>query len=271
LNEFSALNQFNHFKAKPMKTTLPNYNIFLALLVFVFIFSSCDKKDSDETEPMLACKLTQVGYQYSEPDIIEYNAKGYVSKLAYSSDDYMLFIYDSNNRLTKLEEYDDNELYYYATYTYNGNNPSKVEWYSADGTKEDTETLKYDAQNRIIEIVDEWGGYTRKTTFTYNGQGNVEKRERFDSNGTLYSRVSYTNYDDKHRPYSALKGYADYYNGSSKNNPGTETFTYFENGQQKQGYVSSYAYTYNDKGFPATIVETYDGRTYTMSYSYQCN
>lgn len=256
-----------------MKTFLPN-NFILVLLAFLFVFSSCDKKDSDDVDPnagQAACKLTHVASGNDNPDIIEYNSKGFVSKVTFAGNDYMMFHYDSNNRLTKVEEYDNGELDYYATYSYTGNNISKVEWFSADGSREDTETIKYDAQNRIIEILDDYEGETNKTTFTYNNQGNIEKRERFDSDGIMYSRTSYTNYDDKHRPLSALRGYFDYYQGSSKNNPGRETYAYFYDGQQQGEFVSEYAYTYNDKGFPTKTVETYDGRTYITNFTYQCN
>lgn len=249
-------------------------NIFLVLLSFAFVFSACDKKDDDDATPNVgqdaACRMTQLVGDNSTPDVIEYNARGYVTKITSSGNDYILLHYDNNNRLTKMEEFDNGQLDSYSTYTYAGNNISKVNWFDDDNSSEGTETLKYDAQNRVVEILESYGSYAYKTVFTYNNQGNVEKREDSED-GVLYNRTVYANYDDKQRPWSALKGYPFYYDGSSKNNPGSETSVSVYEGQERPEDVTTYTYTYNDKGFPTKIVENYNGQAYTINFTYQCN
>lgn len=257
---------------------------FLSLFVVAALtLTSCGNDDDDNPQPgtgvEAACKLTNIMYGDSEGDesnnVVEYNAKGLISKVTYSYSDgeeeiegYTTFTYDSNDRLVKEEEFENGELYEYRVYTYSNGVLSKREEFDAENVSDGVETFKYDASKRIIEITESYDGETYKTTFTYNSQGNISKSEGFYEGELEYTDI-YSGYDNKNTPFSAVKGFIEPWMGSSKNNPGKITTT-FEMDGEEYSYEVDYSYTYNDKGFPTRVIETFNGEEYETNYTYQC-
>ncbi|NEM98017.1 hypothetical protein [Pontibacter burrus] len=246
------------------------------------MFTACGDKD-DDVNPVdnvsAACKLTSIN---SDGDVsnIEYNSKGYITKVTYAGNtsDYYLFVYDNSDRLVKEEGYSGGKLDNYVQYTYTNGKVSKAEWFLADGTADGYAEFKYDGSNRLIElseiVEEDFDGEIEevvyKQTFTYNAQGNVAS-SAISADGFALFTLTYENYDNKNTPMAAVKGLFDPWSGSSKNNPGKITQSFNMEGMEMTS-TSTYAYIYNDKDFPTKSTETdEDQETTVTNYAYQCN
>lgn len=139
----------------------------------------------------------------------------------------------------------------------------------------------------VNAITADGGGF--RYDYTYNDKGNLAYagfvRLSGIRVGEMYERISFTSFDDKHSPFSAIKAYweASYPQGATweyalaycKNNPKqilTEIYDVTKNGFVKY-QQDDLTYVYNDKGYPMqiTINTTYFNATsthYTTTYNY---
>ena len=269
-------------KINPIKSLLIYLSLGLCL-------TACEEDNTDPDNPdpdnpaQAGCQLTKVmeegDDEYGE---VAYNAQGYSTKLitkepgSNATDEYTLFTYNTNNQLVKMENYDDGLLDDdYATFEYTDNLLTTINNYDGS-TLESVTTLKYVTDKRVIEYSSDEEGDAYKTTYTYDSKGNVTKEEYFNSNA-LTSSITYENYDDKHTPYSVLKGVPNVITGNlSQNNAGKMTYSYDSDGDGviqpgESSDVTTYTYEYNSDGYPTKITETdVDGDTDVTALTYQC-
>lgn len=219
-----------------------------------------------------ACVLTRMVDDDGNRTIFSYNAQGYVSTITHEgSFDYggptTTYIYDSNNRVIRLEYQDLDEGAGYTTYTYTDGLITKSEHYN-EGALVKTENFVYDLSDRVERITDSDGNVTE---FTYNSAGNITE-VRSTKENEPYLRT-YEGYDDKKNPFSAVKGYLNLY-GSSENNPLEET-AYYKDGGEEMMIRYTYTYEYNELGLPTSIEQFMDwadwSGTTTTNLTYQCN
>ncbi|MBB6612285.1 hypothetical protein H7F15_14640 [Pontibacter sp. Tf4] len=246
----------------------------LSLLVMAsLILTSCgDDKDDDVTPDVgqTSCRLTKVSDDDSDESVIEYNAKGYVSKVTETDSEdgteyTVVFTYDSNNNLVKEESFEDGESDGYYTYEYSNGMLSKIKSYSG-GELNYTETLTYDSNKKITKISDD-EGYVMN--FTYSGNNVSEATVGYMDE--ISYKIKYENYDNKLTPYAAIKGMVNPYSGSSQNNPGKVTYSYYYEGEEAETAVINYTYQYNDKNLPTKITEVDGDDTYVTNFTYACN
>jgi len=247
-------------------------------VVAALSLTACGDKD-DDAQPVLdqtACKLTQVTDE-DETSVVEYNANGYISKITMTEADgedesvyVTTYTYDASNKLIKEEYTLDGENDGYTTYEYSNNLISKSKGYY-DGELQYTAAYTYDSNNRITAITEVENGSEEQysITFAYNSGGNVSQMDTKFMNETFMS-VKYENYDNKLTPFAAIKGMANPYGGSSKNNPGKETMTFYLSGEP-ESTVTNYTYQYNSNNLPTKITETSEGSTTVSNFTYQCN
>ncbi|MDR3697871.1 hypothetical protein [Mucilaginibacter sp.] len=143
----------------------------------------------------------------------------------------------------------------------------------------------------VKEISSDGGGYNYD--FTYDSNGNMQKVEFVHLSGpragAVYGRVTITSLDDKHSPFSAVKGYwvasfpqsyqSDYALAFCKNNPKQIISESYDT--TKGAFVvyqqDDFSYVYNDKGYPTQIIinttyynaTTTQGVVTTYNYTYK--
>ena len=147
----------------------------------------------------------------------------------------------SGNKVSKIENWDDYEagtpgqlaLYDYVEFTWAGDNVSKV-----------TDVQVYTQESGRLSA-------KRK-----RGLGNLQKRVSGQAE-VIESTIEYT-YDDKLNPFIntpvALMNFDEGYY-FSKNNVLTEKYTEYYSGGQTEVETTTYAYEYNEQGFPITVAE----------------
>ena len=159
-------------------------------------------------------------------------------------------------------------------------------------TQVGTTKYTYDANNRITAIVDSDGVVYNKNEFQYNSYGQLVKRleyhvengqpytydnftysnltsrnpltqSRYFSNGTMIETITF-GYDNKYNPYA---GSHELWSLSTiaVNNI---TWTTSSTGMAVDGIT--YAYTYNEKGYPLTAAQHNGSTLQTTTYTYNC-
>lgn len=241
------------------------------LAVAALTFTSCgdDKDDVTPDVGQTSCKLTTINEDGDESTAV-YNANGYVSEVrgSYTDDgvevEYTYKYTYQNNKLVKEEHFEDGELTGVVTYTYTNDLVNTVSYEYEDYTY--SETYTYDSNKRVTKVED---NYDYITTYTYSGNNVTKAVTTYE--GEVVSEVKYENYDNKLTPTAAVKGLVNLSSGSSVNNPGKVTYTYYYEGGEDV-YVSNYTYQYNSSNLPTRITETdQDGDTYVTNLTYDCN
>jgi hypothetical protein len=195
-----------------------------------------------------------------------------------------IFTY-SGNKLATIK-YSDGDS---ETYTYTGDLITKYEYFEGNSTKADnTTTYTYDASSNLIsQTTADLSGGVYKTVYTKNTDGtisyvqysgdattqtniqasgkfflinnDVAKVERYNSDGSTYKSTTFT-YDDKNNAIGNVTGFSkigfalfEDFNGISHNTiTEVESYPSYPN----QNSTCTYKYTYDDKGFPATVTST---------------
>lgn len=237
------------------------------LLVFSFLITSCDNDKVNPTPDTDECKITKIEYvENGIPDgsvsEFEYNEQGYVVRETEAegippevfSD--VSYVYNSNNQIIRQNYNEDsgNEIGY-MTYEYNADGTLNKIVNFQIGKQPTTETYTYDANKRVIQIINT-KGYRYKTTLQYIGNSeNISKKTIYSSNNQIVETNTYENYDDKQNPIKVVKGYE--FVPASRNNPGK--ITTINSFVTKQ--IVNISYKYNNSGLPTEIVEKVEGGT----------
>lgn len=261
---------------------------YLSFFVFVvMLLAGCSDKDNEDPTPdpdpidvVDACQLTSVTYD-NEEYTYTFDESGFVSKTAISGTndqgDYgfdIIYTYDGNGKLIKEEYFDNGALFGYMTYTYENGLISYTENYYL-GELEYTHDYSYDSNKRLIKTI-ESSGYI--VNYKYNSDGNVTEETTYNDEGSLTEKIVYENYDDKLIPLAATKGLTlisleanTISKGSSKNNPGKVTYTYYDSEGGSEEFVLNYTYQYNSNNLPVRVKQsTSEGEVYFIDYAYKC-
>ncbi len=285
--------------------------ILTAAIIFV---TSCNKDNDNDNyntngnQPSESCRI-QTFVEEGDTILFSYDDSGLMNKITFidkgadTSDYYMLFLYDSQKRMTKLEYYDDGELDGYETYTYEPykiicdeleNDGSvyfrQVHNLNSDGYVTNVDYFHWENGNLVESDnhdIFEWanGNILRKKIWSNSLKGT--KRHAFKFLNAFLSGLpdTYTmsvnkndsvkyvhkySYDDKESIYGLLDlPYLP--ESNNKNNPVTDSSFYLSGGYDT--IVSVYSYEYNEKGYPTSceiiITGTFNGQTFSTSDSWQ--
>jgi hypothetical protein len=257
----------------------------LSLFVVAAItLTSCGSDDDPQPNngDQTACKVTAMSIETmfgSFEGTAVYNSDGKISKVVNAEDNtsYTLFKYDSQSRLVREENYEGDELIYYAEYSYTNGNITMAEWFFADDEPDGYMTVKYDGSNRVTEVKEfyqeeDFEGEVTETVYTtkhtYNSQGNVAKSVYF-TDEVEDMTITYESYDNKINVAAAMKGNFDPWSGNSKNNPLKATTTFIVE-DESQSIASTYAYVYNDNNLPTKITITTPIGNFISNFTYLC-
>ena len=285
--------------------------ILTAAIIFV---TSCNKdndNDNDNTngnQPSESCRI-QTFVEEGDTILFSYDDSGLMKKIAIcgegldTSDYYVLFFYDSQNRMIKLESYDEGELDSYETYTYESNkiicdeleNDGLVYFRQVNNLNSDGYVTNVDYFHRengnLVESdnhdIYEWANGNILQNKIWSNSFKGAKKHAFKFLNALLSGLpdAYTmsankndsvkyvhkySYDDKESFYGLLDVPCL---PESKNMNNTVTDSTFHLSGSYDTIVSVYSYEYNEKGYPTSceivITGTINGQTFSTSDSWQ--
>lgn len=249
-------------------------NYMMVALLMAAVTVSCDK-DDEETTPEVKASLVKT------------------IKAVYGVDEYETwqFTYDSDRRLTKVDNYwieDFDKAYTYdysvagkLSVTRTGNDPTVYDLDSEGRiTKEDWgggeyAAYEYNAEGYMIKITEYWGGASHDKFDIEITNGNTTKHTRYDDEGVVnrYKVFTYTpgdnvnNLDQANAIDSRWKNVTGLYGKNSKklvdhldywNGPGEEANT----------KTTTIAYTFDAQNRVATITRSGDGWQEVFEYTY---
>jgi hypothetical protein len=254
---------------KQMKTITQN---FVLIAAFLIAATSCKKTP-----------VTEIGTPGNQPPVqpipvqlekdgdfinVNYNTDGNIQSIVTSESTGAIlanyvFTYENN----KIKEINFGGKW---TYTYTGNNLTRVESFNAGGQLRHTYDFTY-AGNKVIEAIEYLSVVAMspqfKSTYTYRSDGNVERKELFQyvngqwlaSEEVVYNQYDlYTNVSDQFESYPYLPA-----NMFSPNNPVRETW--YAGGTVDQ--TVEHIYTYDVKGRPKTKKSTFKFPGFPDSFS----
>jgi len=197
---------------------------------------------------------------------------------------YTRHSYNNDNQLVKSEFYIDP-----GTYSSNSTvvqaSMNRTEWVDPSNTEKSlTQELEYDSENRlvkksymratasgpeystftyenyrIIRSQSSWqGNPSAYTDYFYDASGNLIREERYNYWGGDLPELSTTTeyeFDDKNNPYYAFRHLVAPGRNTNPNNIVKQTYTiHFEvDPSVEKVSVITYAYEYNDKGYPVKV------------------
>lgn len=142
----------------------------------------------------------------------------------------------------------------------------------------------YDTKNRLVKIGEQTNTVTGDLEYdlsvTYNDQDNVTALKYEATTGPrTVTVISVLGYDDKPTPFTGIKNWPMMMHAGWSNNDPEPLFTALSKnnplGYTIPGWKRTIAYTYNDKGFPVTRLNTNTTTSGTYSFeenfNYQCN
>lgn len=251
---------------------------FLLLLSVWLVATACDKKDNDDTSPQTeTCVLTQItffedGVSDGSAIAIQYNSKGLAEKLTETEGappevvSTSTLVYNADNQLIRDDFVADGGLFTgYRTLQYNTDGTLRNIDFYIGGKLASSEQFTYDAAKKLTQATEVSGGMSFKKTYQYVGTSeNISTITYYDADNKVAGKVTYENYDDKLNILYAVKGLVQ--PGTSRNNPGKETFAF-------SGYaneVTTYTYRYNATGFVTEMIEKEEGDAteYKSVYTY---
>ncbi len=166
---------------------------------------------------------------------------------------------------------------------------SKDRFYGiTNSTPEAPYFFEYGANGLLVKSITN-GGDGLNVNQSYDDKGNLKEIDYVRVNGVragnFFSKLTVTGYDDKFSPFIAVKGWKwaswpqgyawQYATAFCNNNPTQITVVDWDDDSNsfKPYSVDDFTYTYNDDGFPTTIVDntTYTTATtthYTRTFNY---
>ena len=267
------------------------------LVLLLLLAASCGKdKPAAPATPNTSCKPT--GFSSNEggnftSDVFTYGADGNVSMIKH----YLQNVLRTTERVsanatsttqpaTVRAGLTDSFNVYYDADIFSHLPASARVWITLDGiTQVDYKyyAYLYDSKNRLVKVKESTPhiltDYEYDLQIAYNDQDNVTALTFVSTTGPAgTTTIQATGYDNKPNPYSGIKNWSfimqkDWTNydpgpvmtALSKNNPTGYTYN---------GYTRTSVFTYNDKGFPVTIVHTNStlsgSASFTENYTYLC-
>lgn len=255
-------------------TKRSTFFLSLALLMAsLLLTTSCKKDNPDPIDPFKiepACKLLKAISNDGYVEELSYDDKARLIKYSYQ-DGYWKYEYDNNNRVVKVLSYRGDTLQGTRVLEYNATGQWNKSTYTlAESNHVSVTTAEYDNNGNRIKIVSkDIDGNVRFTrTFEYAG-GNLTKETYVEENqGSTDTRITafeyYTDKGNKLREFYevALIGYLG---TPSKNMVKKEKYS-------SQASSSTYAYEFNEQGFPIKWIRTKEGSPtqYTTTFEYLC-
>jgi RHS repeat-associated protein len=233
-----------------------------------------------------AQEITSITYPGGQSVSYQYNADGQVAQESDQSGVIESYVYDSNSRLSKVLDSSGNLL---VSYTYDdlgrismetfGNGTKTLYGYDADanltsisnlapgGTVSSSFTYTYDAKGDVLTSTDQLGNLTtytydalgqlalvalpggRTISYSYDADGN--RTSAVDSAGTSSATYAANNLDQY--TSAGSQSFTYYANGNLKtmtDGSGTTTYTYYAQGQLagSTGPAGTFTYSYNSLG-----------------------
>jgi|GEM_PF-3475699 len=251
---------------------------FIYLLSFVLFtgvsFISCEKDDDSEPKEkkLLPIKITE--YEdgiYDGETIFEYDNSNKLIKMDYGDEYYNTFEYDSDNRLTRSNTFEDDSLYKYELYSYNSSNQIiKIQSYDKDDVAKSYYVHEYDINGNVIKKTQYNlnGTLVLYYTFLYDESNNMinEKYYWADYPSGVVSTEKYEEwtitYDDKNNIFKSVNMpflWETYINNEL-------TSTYIEHYGDNYTETNNNVYVYNEANYPVEYTEVDDGEKYEIEY-----
>ena len=203
---------------KSTKTKKMRSVIQLSLLVMVVMFTmSCKKDESNNNNenPPVKCRLTGM-YADGEYSKILYDLNGLVSKMEFfetnqdSAYEYVIFKYDSEDRMIKAEYYDEDGIFAFDSLTYqafkfiyDGYDYDNGGWSHFD--REEFELNKYGEIEKITDFDKDTSGYfnIENYYYLYEWEGNnlISEEHWTDDTINKLNKNKLMNFLSKHRVF----------------------------------------------------------------------
>ena len=239
---------------------------------------SCKKEENKpeetpETPTTKSCQLlnrqTDAGMVYKS---YEYDSQGRLTKIQdYNSGvldptDFQTFEYSS----TEVNTYDENHILL-AKWLINSNGYATTEYAYLDN---DTTYFEYNSDGYLVKETTHTGGSSHtieRKDYTISG-GNVIKEERFE-NDSLYETIDFEYYSDKLSKSQIGSNYqlGSIYLKGVKNKNLTKKITYTSTFSSVD--IDEYVYELNENGYVTRVSQTNNGSSTpnVWRYSYTCN
>jgi hypothetical protein len=249
--------------------------LFALLLIVLCIAYSCEKESSPKTENEGLPLITKEIFSDDLFNEFSYNEQNLLTERK-SKWFYTLYHYDSNNRVTSYDLYEDPGIYSSnwetaeaamnrtewvnaenteisgkASYSYKNQIPESITILRIPGGAQNKSAFLYDDKGRIGQQVLYYEGEASgKIVYAYDARGNVIKEELFANDEVFVTRLF--EYDDRHNPFKVFRHLLIPGINTNENNiiratqilenntdPGIETV-----------HVTESSYEYNDQGYP---------------------
>lgn len=232
----------------------------LLLIVPVLLLMQCSDDDDNGGGTTSACNVSSIEWRYGEYSEMEYDSDGNLTDIyEYDEDGSKMTHFHgkitySNNKISEIKYYDENENLlddYWIEYTYTGSLLSKRTVHEGDNYTETRYTFS-DGNPVLMEYFDNVDGVYGYDSLVWT-DGNVTELYQYEDGTAAYYAYSKMQYDSHENGLQLLGGYIydDAYLLSDNN---VLSLTGVDN---NANINNTYAYTYNDDGYPSQIKITY--------------
>jgi hypothetical protein len=251
--------------------------ITIILIFSSLIFHNCQKVNEDDpTDKFYTLKMLRNSTDYQ---VYKYSDTQMISFEDFSGPKYKKweFDYDSLNKISKVIEYDENDLqisYYKYGYNSEGLISSLFVYNIKNGQESliEEQKFKYDNEKRLTNIE----AYFPQT-FKYDGMdiikhGKVSNRKiwidfeySYDNNNNILSKIGMptidVNYISKHNIKKVVANWTEYID-----NMGIDSI---ESTKEHRDLIYSSIFEYNENGYPAIEYRNYSDSVDTIEYIYE--
>lgn len=174
-----------------LKKIKTNSILVVISLLVISLFASCDKDDNGgSSDPKCLISTLNItwkevcdGETDSDNGIISltYDSNDRLSKWEWDDGEYLLFTYNSNGKLVKIEEHWDNDVDY-LHFTWEGNKVTR-QWYWGDEPSSSKRIIEFNSNDEIVRVdgyykYDEEWVHTRYIIYNWQN-GNLVKIEAY--------------------------------------------------------------------------------------------
>ncbi|KGL61843.1 hypothetical protein [Polaribacter sp. Hel1_85] len=177
--------------------------IFLSIIALIFLFSSCTSSNEEEkiVIPKLLIKnIHDDGTSEIETSKYLYDENNKLIEIDLG-DDYLIEIIYDNDKIIRIDQKENSDIYTYEEYDYIGSNISKYKRYENNVLVISNE-YNYDTNNQII---------SKKETYPFNSSVSIIYTYEYNSSNNSVKEISSNNrytityYDDKNHPLSGIE------------------------------------------------------------------